>query len=104
MVVIVMLGVAVWLAVPMVLSRAMRRLGYARSSYWLVGAGGYDVVVTARPDPILSARLTEAGRIHCCGDEVRLFGSGRFPLSCWPGGTEALAPSPAARIRPARTA
>jgi hypothetical protein len=67
-------------------------------------AGRYNVVVTARPDPILSARLTEAGRIHGRGEEMRLCSSGRFPLSCWPGGTEALAPSSAARIRPARTA
>ena len=217
MVVIVVLGVALWLAVPMALSRAMARLGYDGCSYWVAGvlfghlavvfaamevlfdvaeparileegragqgelsvlvvvggepttspptlaglgprlrrlglaqvlpkggpraderragqnlrevatgfdhpqlallfgcpdvvvaehaaAGGYDVVVTPRPDPILSARLTEAGRIHYCGEEMRLCSSGRFPLSCWPGGTEALAPSPAARVRPARTA
>ena len=67
-------------------------------------AGGYDIVLTAHPDPILSARLTEAGRIHCCGDPPRLFGP-RVALSRrWcPDGTDALASSPAARTRPVRT-
>ncbi len=36
-------------------------------------------MVTARPDPILSARLTEAGRVHCCGSEARLMGAGMLP-------------------------
>ena len=68
-------------------------------------SGGYDFVVTDRPDPILSARLTEAGRVHCCGDQARLLGPERLlPARRWSDGTEALAPSSAARTRPARTA
>lgn len=68
-------------------------------------SGGYDFVLTARPDPILSARLTEVGRVLCCGDQARLFSPGRLPpVRRCSNGTEALPPSSAARTRPARTA
>jgi hypothetical protein len=67
-------------------------------------SGGYDLVFTSGADPALSARLTEAGRVHCCGDQERLFGPGRLPLARrWSDDTEALPPS-AARTRSARTA
>lgn len=67
-------------------------------------SGGYGFVLTARPDSMLSARLTEAGRVHCCGDEAHLFGPGRFPpVRRWSDDTEAP-PSSATRTRSARTA
>jgi hypothetical protein len=41
-------------------------------------AGGYDIVVTAHPDWLVSARLTAIGRVHWWGDEdVPVFGPGR---------------------------
>jgi hypothetical protein len=42
-------------------------------------AGAYDVVVTARPDPLVSERLAAIGRVHWWGtDQVPVFGPGRL--------------------------
>jgi len=60
-------------------------------------AGGYDVVVTAHPDWLVSARLTAIGRVHWWGDEnVPVFGPGRVTaVPSSPAGTESRsAPQP----------
>src|SRR5918911_2517261 len=67
MAVIVVLGVALWLAIPIALSRAMARLGYEGGSYLVVEAlfGPLAVIFAAMevvfdgPEP---ARILEEGR------------------------------------------
>ncbi|MGH2668473.1 MAG: hypothetical protein ACRDH5_05015 [bacterium] len=62
-------------------------------------AARYDVVVTPRPDPLLSARLKASGRIHWWGDDgVPVFGPGRLSAARWcPDGTEVFASAHAAQ-------
>ena len=56
-------------------------------------AGGYDIVVTAHPDSLLSARLTAIGRIHWWGDaELPVFGPGRVTGPVVPSGSKPGAP------------
>jgi hypothetical protein len=61
-------------------------------------AGAYDVVVTARADPLVSERLAAIGRVHWWGnDQVPVFGPGRLTAtSSCPVGTELRAAGPAA--------
>jgi hypothetical protein len=61
-------------------------------------AGAYDVVVTARADPLVSERLAAIGRVHWWGnDQVPVFGPGRLTAtSACPVGTELRAAGPAA--------
>jgi hypothetical protein len=59
-------------------------------------ASGYDVVVTAHPDSLVSARLTAIGRVHWWGnDEVPVFGPGRVTaVPSASAGTESRSPAP----------
>ena len=67
-------------------------------------AGAYDVVVTARADPLVSERLAAIGRVHWWGnDEVPVFGPGRLTATPWcPMGTERRASTPAPAVEPVR--
>jgi hypothetical protein len=67
-------------------------------------AGGYDVVVTAHPDWLVSARLTAIGRVHWWGDEdVPIFGPGRVTaVPSSPAGAESRSPAATASAQPLR--
>ena len=66
--------------------------------------GGYDVVVTAHPDSLVSARLAAIGRIHWWGDEdVPVFGPGRVTAApSWTAGTQSRGTAATASVKPVR--
>ena len=67
-------------------------------------AGGYDIVVTAQANPLLSERLAANGRVHWWGnDQVPVFGPGRLTATSWcPVGAALRAATPAASVEPVR--
>jgi hypothetical protein len=67
-------------------------------------AGAYDVVVTARADPLVTERLAAIGRVHWWGnDQVPVFGPGRLTATSWcPVGTEPRAATPVASVASGR--
>ena len=63
-------------------------------------AGGYDVVVTAQADSLLSERLAAIGRVHWWGnDEAPVFGPGRLTATPWcPVASEPRVATPTASV------